>query len=87
MSDRNYKEEYKKFQSSPKAKKDRAKRNKARRQAEAKGIVKKGDGYDLHHVNGINSPKVKKMPASKNRGIAEKSRKPGSKRKTYKKAA
>lgn len=81
---RDYKREYKLFQSKPQDKKNRAKRNKARRQAEAKGIVKKGDGMDLHHVNGINSPKVKKMPASQNRAVREKSRLKGSTRKKHK---
>ena len=39
---RNYKKEYAKFQSSDKAKKDRASRNKVRRQALKSGRVKKG---------------------------------------------
>ena len=38
---RDYKKEYKKFQSSDKAKKDRAKRNKARREAIKSGKAKK----------------------------------------------
>lgn len=81
MAKRNYKEEYRKFQSSPKAKKDRARRNKARAQAKKRGLVRKGDGKDVHHVNGINSDKTKVMSASKNRGMPEKSRLKGSKRK------
>ena len=81
MATRNYKEEYRKFQSSPKAKRDRAARNRARRRALRKGIVRKGDGKDLHHHKGINSDSVVAMPASKNRGIREKSRRKGSKRK------
>ena len=49
---RNYKQEYKNQQSSTKAKKDRAGRNKARRSAIKAGRVKKGDIRDIHHVNG-----------------------------------
>ncbi len=77
---RNYADEYKKFQSSKKQKQDRAKRNKARRHALKSGRVRKGDNFDLHHPNGING-KVVKMHKSKNRGKKEKSRLKGSKRK------
>ena len=41
------------------------------------GLVKKGDGNDIHHKG----DKVKIMKASKNRGISEKSRLKGSTRK------
>ena len=37
------------YNSTPKAKKERAARNKARRQAIAKGKVSKGDGKDIDH--------------------------------------
>lgn len=46
---RDYDDEYKKHQSSTKAKKDRAARNKARRQAIKKGTVSKGDNKDVGH--------------------------------------
>lgn len=82
MAERNYKREYRLFQASEKAKKDRAARNRARRRALRKGIVKKGDGKDLHHHKGINSDSVIPMSASKNRGIREKSRLKGSKRRS-----
>jgi hypothetical protein len=49
---RNYKSDYAKFQSSDKAKKDRASRNKARKQLEKEGRVSKGDGKDVDHKNG-----------------------------------
>lgn len=81
---RNFRDEYLKFQSSPTDKKNRAARNKARAEGVKKGIVKKGDGKDLHHVNGINNKKVVAISASKNRGMPEKSRLPGSKRKKTK---
>tara|TARA_R100000084_G_C4556000_1_gene102306 strand:- start:138 stop:374 length:237 start_codon:yes stop_codon:yes gene_type:complete len=74
---RDYKKEYKKFQSSDKQKKERAKRNKNRRKLMAGGLVSKGDGKDVHHKGN----KLTVMKSSKNRGMAEKSRLKGSKRK------
>ena len=47
---RNYKNEYKKFHSSPKAIAERSSRNKARRKMAALGKVKKGDKKDVHHI-------------------------------------
>ena len=47
---RDYKDEYKKFQSSPTQMKRRAERNGLRRNAIKKGIVKKGDNYDMSHT-------------------------------------
>lgn len=68
---RNYKDEYAKFQSSTKSKKDRASRNKVRRAALRSGRVKKGDGRDIDHVDGNprnNSKKnLKVVSKSKNR--------------------
>lgn len=46
---------------------DRVERNRARREAMKKGLVKKGDGMDVDHVDGIKSRKTKVMTASKNR--------------------
>jgi hypothetical protein len=77
LKKRNYKDEYKKFQSSDKQKKERAKRNKNRRRLLKGGKVSKGDGLDIHHKG--NNLTV--MSASKNRGMPEKSRLKGSKRK------
>lgn len=77
------KHEYEKFQSSPKARKDRSARNSARRSAMKKGIVHKGDGKDIHHSNhnprDNSASNLKAISRSKNRGINEKSRKRGSK--------
>lgn len=42
--------EYDRDQASPKAKKDRAARNKARREAIKEGRVKKGDGKEVAHL-------------------------------------
>ena len=69
---RDYKHEYKKFQSSTKAKKDRASRNKARAEAMKDGRVSKGDGKDIDHKN--MSPRdnskgnLRVVSKSKNRG-------------------
>lgn len=46
---RDYKDEYKSYQGTEEQKKNRAKRNTARRQATASGSVKKGDGNDVDH--------------------------------------
>ena len=77
LKKRNYKKEYRKFQSSTSQKKNRAGRNLRRRRFLKMGLVKKGDGMDIHHKGN----RVKVMKASKNRGIAEKSRLKGSKSK------
>ena len=49
---RNYKQEYANYHSKPKQKKNRAGRNSARRAALKSGLVKKGDGKDVHHRDG-----------------------------------
>jgi len=49
---RDYAMEYRRYHSSPRAKKDRASRNAARRKAMAAGKVKKGDGKDIDHKDG-----------------------------------
>lgn len=82
---RNYKRDYEKFQSSDKAKKDRASRNSARRKMEKSGKVSKGDGKDVDHSNGNprknSNGNLKVMSKGKNRGKIEESRRKGSKRK------
>ena len=68
VAKRNYKDEYKKFQSSTKSKKYRAELNKYNRK---KGTYGNGDGKDASHKGG----KIVGFEAqSKNRGRAEKSR-------------
>lgn len=47
--------EYSRYQSSKKAKRDRASRNRARREAEREGRVHKGDGKEIDHVRGLAS--------------------------------
>ena len=46
---RNYASEYSNYQGTEKQKKRRAMRNKARRQFMKSGLVRKGDGKDVHH--------------------------------------
>lgn len=70
---RNYKLEYENYQSTDKAKQDRALRNKARRQLMRDGKVHKGDGKDVDHVTplskgGTSSPgNLRVKSASANR--------------------
>ena len=71
---RNYKKEYKKFQSSPSQIKKRTELNRINHE---KGTYGNGDNLDVSHVNGG----VKLEPESTNRGRKEKSRMNGSKRK------
>ena len=71
---RDYKTEYRKFQSSTEQKKKRANRNKHRRRALRNGTVRKGDNMDMSHTkNGV----VKKH-RSVNRG--SKTDQPGDRR-------
>lgn len=81
---RDYAREYKRFQSSKKAKKDRAARNKARRQALAEGKVHRGDNKSIDHKdsNPRNNAKsnLRVMSRSRNAGRKENSRRRGSRR-------
>ena len=75
MAERNYRKEYDNYQGTPEQKKKRAMRNAARREAEKKGLVTKGDGKDVDHkkplakggTNGSGNLRV--VPASKNRSF------------------
>jgi hypothetical protein len=49
--ERNFREEYKATHGTAKGKADRAARNKARREMEKKGRVRKGDGKEVDHKN------------------------------------
>lgn len=72
---RPYKKEYDQYHSTEEQKKNRAKRNAARRKAERDGKVSKGDGKDVDHIKplskgGTNTPSnLKVKTASKNRGF------------------
>lgn len=48
---RDYRKEYLATQGTEKGKKDRASRNRARREAMKKGLVSKGDGKEIDHKN------------------------------------
>lgn len=75
---RNYKLEYERYQGTPEQKKRRAMRNKVRRQAIKEGRVRKGDGIDIHHVDGnpMNSSKSNLVlqTRSKNRSFPRNSK-------------
>ena len=81
---RDYEREYRRFQSSKKAKRDRASRNKARRQAEREGRVHKGDRKEIDHVDSNprhNVPSNLKVVSRRtNRAKKENSRRRGSRR-------
>ena len=83
LKKRNYRKEYDKFQSSPEQKKNRAARNGRRMKLikKTKGGKMALKGKDIHHYYKGGKLVTQLMSASKNRGIAEKSRLPGSKRK------
>ena len=76
--DRNYRNEYDKYQGKPEQIKNRAKRNKARAEMERAGKVSKGDGKDVDHkvplskggTTSKNNLSVK--PKSSNRSFARK---------------
>ena len=81
---RDYAREYSRFQSSKKAKRDRASRNKARRQAEREGRVSKGDGKEVDHVDSNprhnESSNLRVVSRRTNRAKKENSRRRGSRR-------
>ena len=52
---RDYEEEYRRYHSKPEQKHNRALRNKARREMEREGKVKKGDGKDVDHKHPLDS--------------------------------
>lgn len=78
------KHEYRKFQSSDKAKAERASRNKARRQAISKGEAHVGDNTAVHHIdsnpNHDGASNLRVESARKNAGEHEDSRLKGSTR-------
>lgn len=70
---RDYKKEYANYHSKPKQKKNRAFRNAANAVARAAGLIKKGDGNDVHHKDGNpknnNKSNLKVKNKSKNRSV------------------
>jgi hypothetical protein len=69
---RNYKKEYKNYQSKPAQKKARASRNAARTKMAKAGLVRKGDGKDVTHLTGnpLNNTRLGVAPKSVNRSYA-----------------
>lgn len=71
MHRRDYRHEYKKFQASKSAKLARANRNRNRRAAERKHLVRPGDKVDIDHIDGNPghnySWNLHRLPRSKNR--------------------
>jgi len=49
---RNYRKEYENYQGTEEQLRKRAARNRVRRDALRRGIVKKGDKLDIHHIDG-----------------------------------
>ncbi len=78
------KHEYEKFQSSAKAKAERASRNSARRSAIRSGRVSKGDGKDIDHKDSNprhnSASNLRVVSKATNRGKKENSRRRGSRR-------
>ena len=72
---RNYAQEYANYQGKPEQIANRAKRNAARREAEKKGLVRKGDGKDIDHKRplskggGNHNGNLRAVPASQNRSF------------------
>jgi hypothetical protein len=65
---RNYRAEYDNYQGSTKQKKRRAARNRVRRRMIRSGKARKGDGKDVHHIDGNplnDSPKNIRMESKK----------------------
>lgn len=72
---RDYAKEYANYQGTEEQKKKRAMRNAARREAERKGLVRKGDGKDIDHKTpiskggGNHKSNLRAVPASQNRSF------------------
>lgn len=66
---RDYKKEYREYHGKPEQIKRRAQRVQARRDAEKKGKVRKGDGKEVHHVN---APRKGKLDNGKTRVVSKK---------------
>ena len=81
---RDYEREYRRFQSSKKAKRERAARNTARRRAKRAGLVHKGDKKEVDHKDSIamhnNPSNLRVVSRTFNRSRKENSRRRGSRR-------
>ena len=72
VAKRNYRKEYDNYHAKPEQKKRRASRNAARTKMAKAGLVKKGDGKDVHHTTGnpMNNKKLSVKSKSANRSFA-----------------
>lgn len=68
MTERDYRKEYDDYHGTPEQKKRRAQRVKARREAEKRGSVKKGDGKEVHHVD---APRKGSLAGTKTRVVSK----------------
>lgn len=68
---RNYKAEYENYQGTEEQKKRRAVRNAARRELMRQGRVRRGDGKDVDHINGLHNAanNLRVLSKSTNRSI------------------
>ncbi len=69
---RDYKKEYREYHGKPEQVKRRAQRNAARRAAEKRGAVRKGDGKEVDHLGSnrkgpLNNKKVRVVSRKRNR--------------------
>lgn len=69
---RDYKKEYAEYHGKPEQRKRRSQRVLARRDAEKRGLVKKGDGKEVDHVDmnrkgSLNNRRVRVISRAKNR--------------------
>lgn len=74
--ERNYRKEYDDYQGTPEQKKRRAERNRARRIAERKGRVRKGDGKELDHVGFHRTGSLRNVPTKVTSRTANRKRQP-----------
>lgn len=73
---RDYRKEYDEYQGTPAQKKRRAERNRARRIAERKGRVHKGDGKELDHVGFHRTGSLRNVPTKVTSRRANRKRQP-----------
>jgi len=64
---RNYRKEYDEYHGKPEQIKRRVQRDKARDAASKKGLVKKGDGKEVHHVG---APRTGSLAKSKTKVVS-----------------
>ena len=62
MAKRNYAKEYREYHGKTAQKKRRADRNRARRQAEKRGAVRKGDGKEVDHLGSHRTGRLRNVP-------------------------